>query len=160
MSGRRSRHRRATLRGIPPAPPMAGPPPGLFRRLTALLYDAVLLAGVLFAATLVLLPFRSGEAFQPHDAMFSLYLLAVGFAFFGWFWTHGGQTLGMRAWNIRLRSADGGAVTWRQAAIRAVFALISGGLLGLGYLWVWIDSRRCAWHDLASGTRVIVEEKR
>lgn len=163
MSRRSSRPRRTTpaafYRPAPP-PPAAGTPPGLLRRLAALLYDTMLLAGVLFAATLLLLPFRGGEAFHPHNPWFSAYLLGVGFAFFGGFWTHGGQTLGMRAWKIRLKSVDGGTVTWRQAALRAGFALVSTGLLGLGYLWVWFDSRRCTWHDLASGTRLSVEEKR
>lgn len=163
MSRRNSRSRRtapAPSRRAPPPPPTAGTAPGLFRRLAALAYDAVLLSGVLFAATLLLLPFRGGEAFGSRDPLFSAYLLGVGFAFFGWFWTHGGQTLGMRAWKIRLQSADGGKVTWRQAAIRGTFALVSAGLLGLGYVWVWFDSRRRTWHDLASGTRVVGEEKR
>jgi uncharacterized RDD family membrane protein YckC len=131
-------------------------PPGLFRRLAALLYDAVLLAGVLFASTLAVLPFRGGEAFGPHDPVFSAYLLGVGFLFFGWFWTHGGQTLGMRAWKIRLLATDGGPVSWRQAVIRYVCALISAACFGLGYLWVWFDSRKRSWHDLASGTRIVL----
>ncbi|OGI41569.1 MAG: hypothetical protein A2150_00620 [Candidatus Muproteobacteria bacterium RBG_16_64_11] len=41
-----------------------------------------------------------------------------GFLFYGWFWTRGGQTLGMRAWRLRLTRADGGPVTWRRAALR------------------------------------------
>lgn len=133
------------------------PPPGLFRRLGALCYDGLLLAGVLFAATLALLPLRGGEAFHPHDPLFSAYLLGVGFLFQGWFWTHGGQTLGMRAWNLRLLAEDGGPVSWKQAALRYACGLGGMVLFGLGYFWVWIDPGKRAWHDLASGTRLVRE---
>jgi uncharacterized RDD family membrane protein YckC len=136
--------------------PVDHPPAGLLRRLAALAYDALLLIGVLFAATAVLLPFHRGEAFAPNHALYTGYLLLVSFGFYGWFWTHGGQTLGMRAWKIRLRAADGGPVRWRQAALRAVFAAVSLGLFGLGYAWILFDPRKRAWHDLASGTRVVL----
>jgi uncharacterized RDD family membrane protein YckC len=133
--------------------------PGLFRRLAALLYDALLLAAVLFAATLILLPLHGGEAFRPHDLLFSAYLLGIGFMFFGWFWIHGGQTLGMRAWKIRLQAADGEPISWKQAAIRYAAAAVSLGLFGLGYLWILFDPQRRSWHDLMSGTRVVMVNK-
>lgn len=128
---------------------------GLFRRLAALVYDAMLLTGVLFAATLILLPFRKGAAFGPHDPFFTVYLLAVAFVFFGWFWTHGGQTLGMRTWRIRVVTLDGTPVTWRRAAARFAVALLSVGLFGLGYVWILFEPRKRSWHDLAAGTRVV-----
>lgn len=123
-----------------------------------MVYDAVLLVGVLFAATLAILPLRGGEAFRPHDPLFFAYLLLVIWAFYGWFWTHGGQTLGMRAWKIRVVSLDGAALSWNQAARRYVCAWASLGLLGLGYVWVWIDPDKRAWHDMASGTRLVRED--
>jgi uncharacterized RDD family membrane protein YckC len=123
-----------------------------------MLYDTLLLAAVLFAATLALLPLRGGKAFAPGDPLFAAYLCGVAFLFFGWFWTHGGQTLGMRAWKIRLESADGDAVTWRAAAIRCAAAAVSAGLLGLGYLWVLIDPHKRSWHDHASRTRIVAVE--
>jgi uncharacterized RDD family membrane protein YckC len=161
MNRRRSKSRRAAQSTHHRRPPAASPsavepaPPGLARRLAALVYDTLLLAAILFAATLVLLPLRGGEAFGAGDPLFSAYLLGVGFVFFGWFWTHGGQTLGMRAWNIRLQNAAGGPVSWRQAAVRSAVAVVSAGAFGLGYAWILVDSRKRSWHDLASGTRVV-----
>jgi uncharacterized RDD family membrane protein YckC len=158
MIRRASKSRRnppAKSRSPAASAPPAGDPSGLLRRLGALVYDAILMAGVLFAATLALLPLRGGEAFHPHDLVFSAYLLIVGFVFCGWFWTHGGQTLGMRAWKIRLLACDGGPVSWRRAAIRYLCAWMSLGLFGLGYLWVWLDPHKRSWHDWASGTHVI-----
>jgi len=137
-----------------PSSSLSPPPAGLARRVAALLYDAVLVLGLLFAATLIVLPLR-GRAFGPHDPWFTAYLVAVTFVFFGWCWTHGGQTLGMRAWRIRLVAAGGGPVSWRQAAIRFAAAAVSAACLGLGYLWMWVDSGRRTWPDLASETRVV-----
>lgn len=142
-------------------PASAEPPPvaGLIRRLAALLYDALLLTGVLFAATLLVLPLREGQAFAPNDPLYSGYLLAVAFAFFGWFWTHGGQTPGMRAWRIRLIAADGGAVSWRHSALRYACAPLSATCFGLGYFWSRIDREGRSWHDMASNTRVVRMEQ-
>ena len=153
----------------------SSPPPGLFRRLGALFYDGLLLLGVLFFATAILLPFRGGQAFQG-DLGYSAYLLAVVFVFFGWFWTRGGQTLGMRAWNIRLTSANGSAITWSQAALRFLpgllclvlfklgtivlpgavkwTALLSLVLFWIGFLWALIDREKRCLHDLIAGTRM------
>lgn len=130
-------------------------PPGVLRRLAAFFYDMVVLAAVLFAATVVLLPLNGGEAFRPHHGLYSAYLVMVSFAFFGWFWTHGGQTLGMRAWKIRLCTTDGNPISWGQALIRFACGLISFGFAGLGFLWILFDSQGRSWHDLASGSRIV-----
>ena len=106
-------------------PDLTPSPPGLLRRLGALFYEMVLLAGILFFATAVLLPFHGGKAFQSNNLAYNAYLLGVIFLFFGWFWTRGGQTLGMRAWKIRLCSEDGGSVSWKQAGLRFFAALFS-----------------------------------
>ena len=131
-------------------------PAGFLRRMAALVYDAILLAGTLFGATFAALAFRGGEAFRPHDPWFTGYLAAVSLLFFGWFWTHGGQTLGMRAWKIRLITADGAPMTWRRAVIRGAIAAPSAALLGLGYIWMLFDSQRRSWHDRASKTRIVL----
>ena len=129
-------------------------PPGLPRRLAALFYDAWLLAGILFMATALLLPFKGGEAFRPNQWAYSLYLLGVCFLYYGWFWTHGGQTLGMRAWKIRLCNNDGGNMTWGRSALRFLASILSMGLFGLGYVWVLLDGKKRSWHDAISHTRL------
>lgn len=88
-----------------------------------------------------------------------LYLLACPFLFYGWFWTHGGQTLGMRAWRLRLLDTNGKPVSWRRAMLRAAGALVSLLTAGLGYLWILVDPERLAWHDRWSGTRLVLISK-
>ncbi len=120
-------------------------------------YDGLLLFAVLFAATLIILPFNHGQAFAPDNALYSVYLLVVSFFYFGWFWTHGGQTLGMRAWGVRLLGGRAVRVSWRESLIRYLAALVSLVPFGLGFFWAGIDHEKRAWHDHLSGTRLVVQ---
>ena len=127
------------------------------RRLGALLYDTLVLAALWMAATAPLLALTGGEAITGGAVwLFRLYLLLIAGAFFGWFWTHGGQTLGMRAWRAKLETRDGLAVNWRRAGLRFLAALLSIACGGLGYLWALADRDRLTWHDRLSATRVVV----
>lgn len=132
-------------------------PAGLLRRLAALFYDSLLLFAVLFFATAILLPFTGGEAIRPHHPLYTAYLLGVIYAYFGWFWTHGGQTLGMRAWRLRLLAEDGGLATWGDALARCLGAVLAWLPLGAGYVWIVFDRDHLAWHDRLSGTRIVKE---
>ena len=135
-----------------PAPEVPIRPVRLPRRLAAIAYDACLLFGVLFVATALVLPFAPGPAIAPGNRLYLLYLLGVSYLYFGWFWTHGGQTLGMRAWGIRMRATDTEGVSWGHATRRFLASLLSWGALGAGFLWSALDAERRAWHDRLSAT--------
>ncbi len=120
-------------------------------------YDALLLFGIFFAATLIILPLNRGQAIAPHDALYTIYLLIVCFFYFGWFWTHGGQTLGMRAWGVRLLGQRPSGVSWGECLVRFLAALVSLIPFGLGFLWAGIDREKRTWHDHISGTRLVVQ---
>lgn len=122
-------------------------------------YDGMLLFGVLFAATLVLLPFTRGQPIGPNDALYTLYLLAVSYAYFGWFWTHGGQTLGMRAWRVTLVADPPYVLDWRRCLLRFAGVLVSWTPAGMGILWALIDEEKLAWHDRLSSTRLVYEHR-
>ncbi len=130
-------------------------PASLLRRLAALFYDSLLLLAIWFIATAILLPFTAGEAIPANNPLMSTYLLFISFFFYGWFWTRGGQTLGMRAWRLQLRNLRPGPVTWLQALLRFMVALPAGLLLGLGYLWMLVDKQKLTWHDRYSETRIV-----
>jgi uncharacterized RDD family membrane protein YckC len=131
--------------------------PGLLRHLAAIIYDLLLLVAVLFFATAILLPFNGGEAFSHQQITYPLYLLTVSFCFYGWFWTHGGQTLGLKAWKIRLLNNTYQFISWRQAFIRFFVSILSWGILGLGFLWPLVDKNQRSWHDIASKTGLFLE---
>jgi uncharacterized RDD family membrane protein YckC len=150
-------------------PPDHPPEPGvsLWRRLGALLYDGLLLFGLLTLATAILIVpyglfighhYPDGNLF--YLTLLRLYLLAVIAGFYVYFWTHGGQTLGMRSWRLRvvrtngapLRAADG----WRRFG----WAVVSLLPAGLGLWWCLIDPEHLAWHDRRSGTRLVLVPRR
>ncbi len=141
--------------------------PGLLRRLAALVYDTMLvLALVVTAFALVYLPLALGfglrdlQAHPVYRHLMTLWMLTVAAGFHLWFWTHGGQTLGMRAWRLKLVSENGDTVTFRQALVRYLVAALSWLALGLGFFWVWIDPQKRAWHDIASHTRLVLVDRR
>jgi uncharacterized RDD family membrane protein YckC len=111
----------------------------------------------LFLATALVLPFNSGQAFHSKQIFYPLYLLTVSFGFYGWFWTHGGQTLGLRAWKIKVLTLDRQPLNWQQAVVRFLAALLSWGIFGLGFFWIIRDKNRYAWHDYLSKTAVFFE---
>jgi uncharacterized RDD family membrane protein YckC len=141
---------------MPSKSPTNYPPAGFFRRVAAVAYDLLLLAGLLMlAASPVVLIAGGTPSGTAGRIAYQTYLLAVVAGFFCWFWTHGGQTLGMRAWRLRLVSTESDRVTWLQALKRFVAAGVSLMVLGVGFLWIFHDRERCAWHDRLSGTRVV-----
>ena len=96
-------------------------PAGLLRRLAALLYDALLVIAVLFIAALPLpLVEEPVRALWWARTLEQLYLLTAWFLFFGWFWTHGGQTVGKKAWRMELLRLNGDKPSWWDALIRFV----------------------------------------
>jgi uncharacterized RDD family membrane protein YckC len=131
--------------------------PRFLCRLAIVVYDFLLLIGLLFLATALLLPFNAGEAFTREQLFYPLYLLIVSFVFYGWFWTHGGQTLGLRAWKAKVLTVDQQPINWIQALVRFVTAFAS---CGLGLLWILIDKQQRSCHDHLSKTAVFFDVKK
>lgn len=128
----------------------------LLIRLMAILYDSLLLFALLMIATLPFTLITGGPPQTPWSRLgLQLYLLLIIFLFFGWFWRHGGQTLGMRSWRLKLVSENGLPVSWAQIAVRWFGAFLSLTALGLGYLWILLDPEKRAWHDMLSHSRII-----
>ncbi len=130
---------------------------GLFRRLAIIVYDSLLLLALLFLATAIMLPFNNGEAYASGQYLFPIYLLMVSFIFYGWFWTHGGQTLGMKAWKIKIQTINKQPITWKHAFKRFLMAIFSWLFFGLGFVWQLIDKQSYTWHDHFSKTGLFLE---
>lgn len=124
-----------------------------FRRLLAMVYDTLVAVAVGMCAAMVLIVtlvvlLKNGvldlQGFtEPADliqasATYKLLIqLWVGLwisGFFLWFWKRGGQTIGMRAWRLRIFSTVDEPVTWPRLLIRLV-----SSLCGLGTLLVLLD---------------------
>tara|TARA_R110000764_G_scaffold196383_1_gene281525 strand:+ start:315 stop:809 length:495 start_codon:yes stop_codon:yes gene_type:complete len=144
---------------------------GLIRRLSAAGYDLLLLLAVLMVATFGYLGIYIGiygeaEAHQQAEAggfvgdhLLSLIVLLITTGFYLFFWTRKGQTLGMQAWRIRLQQPSGQSITRKQALIRLLVSQASWLCAGLGFFWQLWDKQSRSWHDIASGTQVIMLPK-
>jgi len=121
-----------------------------------MLYEGLLLLGVL-SVTFMLPHLAIGIGMQsvlPGPALLA-HLLLVLLAYFLWFWRHGGQTLAMQTWRLRLEGTTGNIVTLPQAVLR--FALCFPSLLffGAGLIWAVFDRDRQFLHDRLAGTRIV-----
>lgn len=128
---------------------------GLPRRLGAILYDGLICLGLVFGVAIVATALTGPDPGPVARVLLQTALAGTPLAYFQVSWTRGGQTIGMRAWRIRLAAAGTEAVPWDRALLRALTALLSWGAAGLGFLWALADPERLAWHDRLSGTRLV-----
>ena len=139
-------------------------------------YDGFLLAGVTLVGYGLLFILMSALPVGFEGSLLSKvikvgYLFAISFTFYAWFWTHGGQTLGMKVWNLYLVDQKGKFVSWQRSALRYLGAIISWGLIagilmladverwylaiGLGFVWSLFNRNKLSWHDALSGSRIV-----
>lgn len=133
-------------------------PANLRWRLAAAAYDLLPLLGLWFVAVVLALAVTGGRL-DTHALAGKLlvqgFVLLLSAAYFVISWARGGQTIGMRAWRLRVVDADGGRPPWPRALLRFLVALVSLAALGAGFCWALIDARGRAWHDIAAGTQVL-----
>lgn len=129
-------------------------PPGLFRRLASMVYDGLLLIALLFMVTfLYTLVFGDVAQHGTRLALQVLLWVSIG-GYFIWYWTHGGQTLAMQTWRIKLMDYHGGEVTLRQALLRYIAATAGLSFFGAGLIWALLDREGLFLHDRLVGTRL------
>ena len=131
---------------------------GLRRRLASMLYEVLLLLGVLaltFIVPHVVLGFAAGVAVKPW--LLWLHLFLVLGAYFVWYWHRHGATLAMQTWRLKVVDArDGRPLTVGRAALRYAVAWPSLWLFGVGILWAMLDRDRQFLHDRLAGTCVVL----
>ena len=158
-------------------PELKAPP--LKRRLAAFVYEGVLLFGVLMIAGIA---YSASTGLRDPDAQGTLGLQVFMFLvlglYFAWFWSHGGQTVAMKAWHVRLTDVQGGRVSMPRAFARYVlswlwfipalltahlsglktggsfFGIVATGVLAYAAL-SRLNPQRQFWHDVVCGTRLV-----
>jgi uncharacterized RDD family membrane protein YckC len=169
-------------------------PAGLLRRLGAIISDSLVVVGLLLLGTLMFVPLLNhlgARAMTPSEvgwfwaAVYWLWLLSIWMLFFGFFWSRSGQTVGMRAWHLRVENDGGQLLTWAQSVGRLWLGVVPWlpcllvmsaaeqfgldalkyvgqglSLLGVaGLLVMYLDSSRRTWHDRISNSRIILLPK-
>lgn len=131
--------------------------PGLPRRLACMCYEAILLLAVALIG--LVLPYAILGAFALRAASSTvlwLHLFLLFAVYFVGFWTHGGQTLPMKTWRIRLVPVRGSTIPRAQALLRYALSWPSLLFFGAGIVWALFDRDRQFLHDRLAGTRVII----
>lgn len=114
--------------------------------------------GVIMIAGAFFLPLNQLITGDPSDGshpIYQFYLVFVVLFYFFYFWKKSGQTVGMRAWRIKLITQNDQPLTIKQMAVRLLVAVPSFLLLFAGILWQYIDSSQRTWQDRASGTKLV-----
>lgn len=130
--------------------------PGIRRRLSSLLYESLLLLGV-WAATFMLPHLALGLLFGitlPGPVLF-LHIFVVFGIYFVWYWGHGGQTLAMQTWKLKLVMVDGTQPPLPRLLLRYLIAWPSLLFYGAGLIWALFDRERQFLHDRLAGTRIV-----
>ncbi|GAC08450.1 RDD family protein [Paraglaciecola chathamensis] len=147
---------------------------GFFRRLAAIIYDILVAVAVGMCAAMVMLVamlllvennvlnnhgYEHFSDLIQHAPVYQYILqgwvAAWVIAFFLWFWRNGGQTIGMRAWRLRIVSTNENPLTYTRAFVRMLTSF-----LGLGTLLVLLDYKhKQSLQDRITGTEVICLSK-
>lgn len=152
-------------------------PPSLKRRLASMLYETMLLFGVVFVAGWLFSTLLEQKHALYLRNMLQDWLFVVIGLYFIWFWTHGGQTLAMKTWRLKIVTADGEVLGYKRAfgryllswlwilpGLAAAWALNAKAwmlvLIPLANVVLWaltayLDPQRRFLHDRISGTRVV-----
>lgn len=167
----------------PSAPPLsqleadqaaAFPRAGFLRRLAAMIYDLLvavavgMVAAMVMILTLVILLESDVLDKQGYEHISELIQQSIWYktviqawvagwvlCFFLWFWRNGGQTIGMRAWRMRLFSTDDQPFTYGRAFFRVL-----ASLGGLGTLLVLLDYKhKQSLQDRLAHTEMLVLTK-
>ncbi|MDP2811047.1 MAG: RDD family protein [Rhodocyclaceae bacterium] len=130
--------------------------PGIRRRLVSMLYESLLLLGVLSVAFMLphlALGFATGIVLP--GPLLALHVFIVLGSYFLWYWRHGGQTLAMQTWKIEISAADGAHPSIGQLALRYLLAWPCILIYGVGLIWALFDRDRQFLHDRLAGTRIV-----
>jgi uncharacterized RDD family membrane protein YckC len=123
-------------------------PAGFGERLVAYLIDGV----ILFVMELVLMLLLG----QPLGSLLSFF---ASIAYTVGFWMTQAATPGKMVMGLRVIRQDGAPIDGSTAALRYVGYIVSGIVIGLGFLWIIWDPNHEGWHDKIAKTWVIKTQR-
>jgi len=158
------------------APPLTTPT--IKRRVTAMVYEFLLLFAVEMLAVLVYILLTGNRQEPLFQHGLKLWLFLVTGLYFAWCWRDSGHTLAMKTWRIKVVQAGHARLPWRTAIVRylaawgwfapallvcAAFGLHAKGEIAIALavgivLWALtalLDKDRQFLHDRLAGTRLV-----
>lgn len=162
------------------AEPDSATTPGLWRRMACFIYEGVLLFGVVMIAGYLFSTLtQQRNALSGRHGLQAFLFVVLGI-YFVWFWSHGGQTVAMRAWHIRVVDLAGRPVSQPRALLRYLLSWLwfmpalalvwlsgltsAGAAFGVMFVGVVayalltrLHPERQFFHDVVSGTRLVTQ---
>lgn len=97
------------------APPPDWAAPGLGRRLACMLYEGLLLFGVVMVTGIVYASLTQQRHALVGTTGLQIFMFLVIGLYFSWFWAAGRQTVAMKTWHLRVTSAEGRPISLARA---------------------------------------------
>ena len=133
-------------------------PSSIGRRLGAMLYEGLVVFAILIATFLFPQVSLSGFGLNLGGKLLWVHVFLVLGIYFIWCWLHGGQTLPMKTWKLRVVDQSGSPLRPLQAILRYMAAWPSICLFGIGIFWALFDREGLFLHDRIAGTRIDREQ--
>tara|TARA_B100001113_G_scaffold47598_1_gene34161 strand:+ start:696 stop:1121 length:426 start_codon:yes stop_codon:yes gene_type:complete len=125
------------------------------KRIAATVYDLFLLLGVWFLVGSIALGVKYlfiGEVSSLNPNFGMALVIFSTWIFYGYFWTHGGKTLGMAVWKFQIYSLDNKKINLKKISIRFFVNLITFFLGGLPLIFIYFSKNNLSLSDMLSKT--------
>ena len=125
------------------------------KRIAATVYDLFLLLGVWFLVGSIALGVKYlfiGEVSSLNPNFGMALVIFSTWIFYGYFWTHGGKTLGMAVWKFQIYSLDNKKINLKKISIRFFVNLITFFLGGLPLIFIYFSKNKLSLSDMLSKT--------
>jgi uncharacterized RDD family membrane protein YckC len=145
-------------------------------------YESLIVAAILVVASFAFMGAATTRLEGLARHLFQAYLFLVLGLYFVWCWRRGGQTLPMKAWELRVVRRDGARLGTARATLRYALAALALGASGVAaavlwrepgtwlawlglapgvvtVLWSLVDPERQFLHDRLAGTRIVFSDR-
>ena len=120
--------------------------PPLIRLYGSLIYELFALIPLWMVAGFFFIFFLDGFFGEYQRLIFQIYLWVISGIYLTYCWTTSGQTLAMRAWNLKIISSRG-KLTKKIAWIRYIYATFSALICAIGFIWALANKKHLYLHD-------------
>lgn len=116
---------------------------GFWVRVVAALIDSVIIAAIGFIVRQII-----GDS-DPITI-----IIGAGYHIGMWV-KNDGMTFGKKIMGIKVIQTNGQAIDIKTGVIRYIGYIVSGMVLGIGFIWVAFDKNKQGWHDKIANTFVV-----
>ncbi|MFL2717318.1 MAG: RDD family protein [Gammaproteobacteria bacterium] len=120
------------------------------KRIAATIYDLFLLLGVWFAVGSIAVWLNGGVIEAKWIGPLLVFIST--WTFYGYFWTHGGKTLGMAVWKFQIYSIEKNKINFQMISIRFFINIITFFLGGVPLFFMYFSKDNLSLSDYFSKT--------